>query len=70
MPQFALKLRKLREEAGLSREAFTKKTGVSLSFVYNLETGKYSTFSIDTSRRLAKGLGLTLRGFLEAIGLL
>ena len=63
-------LRDLRESAKLTREALAEKADVSPAFIYKLEAGKYSTLSIDKSRDLAKGLGLTFRDFLEAVGLM
>jgi transcriptional regulator with XRE-family HTH domain len=70
MRQLATMLRELRQEVGLSQNALAEKAEVSPAFVYKLEAGEYSTLSIDKSRQLAKGLGMTFRDFLEAVGLL
>jgi transcriptional regulator with XRE-family HTH domain len=63
-------LRELRQAAGLSQNALAEKAEVSPAFIYKLEAGEYTTLSIDKSRQLAKGLGLSFRDFLEAAGLL
>jgi transcriptional regulator with XRE-family HTH domain len=70
MQKLSRALRDLRESANLSRETLAEKADVSPAFIYKLETGVYSTLSIDKSRDLAKGLGLTFRDFLDAVGLL
>jgi transcriptional regulator with XRE-family HTH domain len=64
------KFRELRIQAGLTQSALAEEAKVSPAFIYKLEAGEYTTLSIDKSHDLAKGLGLTLRDFLEAIGLM
>ncbi|MEK9157053.1 MAG: helix-turn-helix transcriptional regulator [Patescibacteria group bacterium] len=64
------KLRELRTNADLSQNELAVKAGVSPAFVYKLEANEYGTLSIDKSQQLAKGLGMTFRDFLEAVGLL
>ena len=64
------RLRELREKANLSLVALAERAGVSSAFVYKLEAGEYTTLSIEKSRALADGLGMTFRDFLEAVGLL
>jgi len=61
-------LRELRINTGLSQSALAERAGVSAGFINKLEAGEYSTLSIDKSHSLAKGLGLTFRDFLEAVG--
>lgn len=70
MQKLARVLRHLRESANISRDALAERADVSPAFIYKLETGVYSTLSIDKSRDIAKGLGLTFRDFLDAAGLL
>ena len=70
MQKLARALRGLRESAELTRETLAERARVSPAFIYKLEAGVYSTLSIDKSRDLAKGLGITFRDFLDEAGLL
>jgi transcriptional regulator with XRE-family HTH domain len=69
-PKLARLLKELRENAGLSQNALATRAGVSAAFINKLEDGAYSTLSVDKTRDLAKGLGMSFRDFLEAVGLL
>lgn len=70
MSSLGKNIRKLRVSAELSQNSLAERANVSPAFVYKLEAGEYGTLSIDKSRQLAQGLGMTFRDFLEAIGLL
>ncbi|MCR4278983.1 MAG: helix-turn-helix domain-containing protein [bacterium] len=70
MRSLAKNLKELREKADLSQNALAERADVSPAFIYKLEAGEYNTLSIDKSRGLAKGLGMTFRDFLEAVGML
>ena len=70
MQKIAQKLKGLRVRAELTQNGLAEKAGVSPAFIYKLEAGEYGTLSIDKSRQLAKGLGMTFRDFLEAVGFL
>lgn len=70
MPALGDHIRKLRNSAELSQNTLAERANVSPAFIYKLEAGEYGTLSIDKSRQLAKGLGMTFRDFLEAVGLL
>lgn len=70
MRNLAQNLKELRGRAELTQNALAERAGVSPAFVYKLEAGEYGTLSIDMSHKLAKGLGMTFRDFLEAVGLL
>ena len=70
MPAIGTHIRKLRNNAELSQNILAERANVSPAFIYKLEAGEYGTLSIDKSRQLAKGLGMTFRDFLEAVGLL
>lgn len=61
-------LRELRVNAGLSQSALAERAGVSAAFINKLEADEYNTLSIDKSHGLAKGLGMTFRDFLDAVG--
>lgn len=70
MSTLSEKLRELRTEAGLTREKLAERAGVSTAYIYKLEADEYSNLSIDKCHSLAKGLGITFRDFLVAVGLL
>ena len=70
MPTMGTYIRKLRTNAELSQNTLAERANVSPAFIYKLEAGEYGTLSIDKSRQLAKGRGMTFRDFLEAVGLL
>ncbi len=70
MPNLGQKLKELRLNADLSQNALAEKAGLSPAFIYKLEAGEYNTLSIDKSRDIAEGLGMTFRDFLEAVGIL
>ena len=56
---FGLRLRKLREEKGLSQEELGKRIGVSKGSIYRYENN-VQVPSLDTAKKLAKVLGTTL----------
>lgn len=60
----------LREQAELSQNQLAYKSGVSVGFISKLEAGQYRTVSLDKCQQLAKGLGITLKDFLAALGFL
>lgn len=70
MPKIGQKLKELRQQSGLSQNALAERAGLSPAFIYKLEAGEYNTLSIDKSRDLAQGLGMTFRDFLEFVGFL
>jgi len=70
MLKIAQKVRDLRQQKGLTQISLAEKSGVSSAFIHKLEAGEYDTLSIETCKQLSAGLGLTLRQFLEATGLL
>jgi len=60
----------LREQAELSQTQLAQKADVSVAFISKLEGGHYRTVSLDNCQHLAKGLGLTLKDLLAALGFL
>ena len=56
--EFGSRVRKLREEAGLSRE-FALMIGRSKAYIIQLENG-HRNVSLDTIERIAAGLGISL----------
>lgn len=62
LPPLALRLRTLREAAGLSAVALAEAIGVTRQYVYRLEAGQNEpTFTLLC--RLADALGVTLNDF-------
>ena len=57
---FGARLKQLRELAGLSQNALAKRAGISRPIISELESNRRRTTSIETARRLAKALGVTL----------
>ena len=58
---FGERIRALREQRGLSREALAEKTGLSAVYIKKLETGERSSPSLPALASIAKALGVTLR---------
>jgi len=58
--RFAIRLKKLREEAKLSVPALVEKTGIPRTTIYNWESG-IRTPPFDTLPKLAEALGVTVR---------
>lgn len=63
---FAQHLTKLREEAGLSKNALSELAGLSQSYLVLLEKGDRNP-TLETLVRLAHGLGISLLELLEGI---
>ncbi len=70
MSTISKQLKRLREEAELSQHQLAATSGVSVGFISKLEADKYRTVSLDKCQQLAKGLGITLKDFLAALGFL
>ena len=68
MRNLHLKIKKLREQAGLSQTELAKQSDLSLAYIAKLEQGRYKTLTLNSSRSLADGLGLSLPDFLAKIG--
>jgi transcriptional regulator with XRE-family HTH domain len=54
------RLRRLREERGLSQRALARAAGLASATVRHLEAGLRRTISVDTARALARALGVSL----------
>jgi transcriptional regulator with XRE-family HTH domain len=65
---FGLRLRQLREEAGLTGAELAERAGVSRATVRRAEAGEFAT-RMDIAERLAAGLGLSLGQLLGGAGL-
>ena len=54
------KLRRLRENAGMSRRPFAEATGRSFSYIASLEIEQRNSVSPETAKRFADVLGITV----------
>ena len=59
-PVFALRLKQLREQAGMSQMELAIRAGLSASSVAQLEQGKKPNPTLATLEALARGLGVGL----------
>ncbi len=50
-------IRKVREEKGLLQKEFSKKVGLDLAYLSNIETGKMNP-TVTTIEKIAKALGV------------
>jgi len=58
-------IRKLREEKGLSQEKLARLSDVSNNTIVNIEAGKQKNPTIDTIRKIAKALDVSLEDLLK-----
>ena len=63
-------IKKLREEANLTPTQLAERSKLSLAFISKLEGGGYKSLSLRTCKKLAEGLGLSLKDFLYQLGYL
>lgn len=63
-------VREIRESLGMSSAELASKSKLSQAYISKLEDGQYQSPSLKTCRALAVGLGMTLRDFLDKIGVL
>jgi transcriptional regulator with XRE-family HTH domain len=59
--EFGERVRQLREEKGLTREALAEKCGLSAVYLKKLEAGERLTPTLQTLDRIARALGATLK---------
>jgi transcriptional regulator with XRE-family HTH domain len=57
--QFGALVRRLRQERGLSQEAFAIKCGIHRTYIGSIERGE-KTVSIETANKIAKALDMSL----------
>ena len=62
---FAMNLKQIRTERGLTQMALAKKMRVKQPYVAQLETGVEPNPSLDTLRKLAKALKCTISELVE-----
>jgi transcriptional regulator with XRE-family HTH domain len=66
----AQKIKELREHFKLSQSEFARRTGLSLAYIMKLEEGVYQSLSLKSCKALADGFEMTLREFLDALGII
>jgi len=52
------RIKKLRQELGLSQQGLAQKAGVRRPTISELESGKQQGLTVDTAKRLARALGV------------
>ena len=62
--RFAMKLKRLREQRGLTQEALAKKAKISRAYLARLEMGRHDPH-LSRLRKLAKALGVKVGRLLE-----
>lgn len=62
---FAMNVKRLRTQRGLTQAELAKKTKVSQAFIAQLETGEQTNPKLDTVRRLAKALKTSVGELVE-----
>ena len=60
-----LRIKELRHRLGMSQEEFAYSIGMSRTYFAEVETGKRN-IAIENIDRIARGLGVSLRGFFDA----
>ena len=63
--RFRVRLKQLRQAQGLTQDALGKKVGVSYAYISMLESGAKTNPTIDTLKRLAKALKVTVGELVE-----
>jgi transcriptional regulator with XRE-family HTH domain len=57
---FGERLRQLRELAGLSQRELARRANIPQPVVSDVESGRQKSVNLDTARRIARALGVTL----------
>jgi len=68
MKTLSEKIKELREQNGLNSKELAIKSGLSPAYISKLEAGEYGTLSLETSKKLSDGFGMTLKQLLEYLG--
>ena len=63
---FGARLRKLREDIGLSQEKFALKIGMDRTYYSSVESGKRN-ISLQNIKKIADGLGVTLSELFKGV---
>jgi len=65
LPLLLKRLRRLREEAGLTQEQFAERAGMSYKYYQQIEAGRKADLRLSTLERLAKAHRIKLARLLE-----
>ena len=65
MSNIAKNLRKLREAKGLSQEKLARLADVANNTIIKIEGGKNQNPTLDTLKKIAKALGVSVDDFIE-----
>ena len=60
-------LKKLRKKSGMTQEELSIKSGISRSYIANIECGRRHSMSVTTLLHLSKKLNVTIYDLLEGI---
>lgn len=69
MTNIAQKIKEMRDKFRLSPAELAKKSDLDPSYISKLEDGVYKSLSLKVSKALATGFGLTLKDFMDELGL-
>jgi transcriptional regulator with XRE-family HTH domain len=59
-------IKRAREEKGWSQRDLSRRSGVSISTIHNLEQGLVKTLRLETARLLARSLGVSVDQMADA----
>ncbi len=62
LPEFSVRLRALREKAGLTQQQLAMQAGLSISLVFQMEQGRRTDPTLSTMKALAVVLDTDLNG--------
>ena len=62
--QFAMRLRQIREQKGMTQEALARASGVSRAYLSRLEMGRHDP-PLSRLRKLAKALGVKVSALVD-----
>jgi transcriptional regulator with XRE-family HTH domain len=67
MTELGHRLRRLREERGLTQQAVAQAAGIATDMVSRLENGHYSSPGLRTLLRIAEGMGISIAAMLPEL---
>jgi transcriptional regulator with XRE-family HTH domain len=65
LPPIAKNIKKYRDKLGISQDKLSKLAGVTLHTLTKIETGSTPDPRIETLKKIAKGLGVSVNGLLK-----
>lgn len=64
--KIGMRIKELRQQAGITQEKFALMTGINRSYLADIEKGNRN-FGFDTLDRIVNGFGISLSEFFEGI---